>query len=312
MHVLRSLATVTLLAAALAARAETVALLPASGINVAEPTLAAAQEVLRGHLERARRFTLRQVPGAASLAEPTPREAADQGKMEGAEVALVLRMAQLGSTLRVKLVAYRTGDAARIFWDELAAAGPNDLDPVLQRLAQSFAGSGTARANAEIDTVTEKEAEPLRKLAATRSFGLRLGSAGGLGRAPGTTAAAMTGAGVFWLYDARELLADLSFDLFAGSGDYLVALGLGAYWPVLRTNVTPYLGAGLRFTWSKFGGEGAHGLTPHAAVGLLVGRLWSLQLRAEVDYFVNAYTEDVAGGAAYHAHGVAGQIGIGF
>ena len=100
------------------------------------------------------------------------------------------------------------------------------------------------------------------------------------------------GLGAFWLYDTRELLAEVTIDYHGQEDDHVFALGLGAYYPFLRGNATPYLGGGLRYAWSQFGHvETSRGLQARAALGLLFGRLSTVQLRAELGYFVNLYRD---------------------
>ncbi len=80
------------------------------------------------------------------------------------------------------------------------------------------------------------------------------------------------GLSAYALFDGRDFLADVMADLYFGDDARLVAAGLGAYYPFLPANITPYLGGGLKVGWTRFGGDGTFGIIPFAAVGLLVGR----------------------------------------
>jgi hypothetical protein len=187
--------------------------------------------------------------------------------------------------------------------DDMAAGSPADLDPALQRLAQGYAtGAGAAR-SAEIDTVTDREARPLNREQATRSFGLRLGGITPLRPSLGTG----TGGGVFWLYDARAFLVDVSVDLYFGSGYHDTAVGFGAYLPLTRGNLAPYLGAGLKYAWTRFEGSNNAGLQPHLAGGLLFGRLSSVQLRGEAAWFQDLFTTN-----HQKANGLLWTIGVAY
>jgi hypothetical protein len=66
---------------------------------------------------------------------------------------------------------------------------------------------------------------------------------------------------------------------------------MGGYYPFSRRNVTPYAGAGAAWSSASFGGEGASGMRLNGAFGVLVGRLWSVQMRAELGYFFNLFGE---------------------
>jgi hypothetical protein len=305
---------------------ERVALLPATGTNVTDGLLAAAQDVLRGHLERTGRFEVALTPGVpGARPEPAADEVARAVQGSGVRRALALRISRLGASAHVRLAAY---DAAGrlVRSDELPAASPDDLDPVLARLARGLADDRLASDEAEIDSVTEREADAYLKYTATHVFGLALGGLYPIQRPVNRSDGPVPGVAVFWLYDARTLLAEITFGLYDGNDRHLVSVGLGAYRPLSRGNLTPYLGGGLRYAWSGlYSGSTANGLQANATLGVLFGRLSTVQLRAEAGYFVNLFRE----GSNYYqllpdgtygtgstervvSHGPTLSVGIGF
>jgi hypothetical protein len=200
--------------------ADPVVLLPATGANVAEGELAAATDLLRGDLEQTGRFTVRlgQHPGG-NVNEADPAEAAGEARSARASLAVTLRVSRLGASTVARLAAYRP-DGTPWHSDQLGAANPDDLEPVLRRLAQGLADARPAAELAEIDTVTEREAAPHRKLASTHVFGLRLGETWFTDRPGDHETGQLTGGGVFWLHDARSFLADVGIDYSGGGGDH--------------------------------------------------------------------------------------------
>lgn len=300
---------VTLLPAA--ALAEPVLLLPATGSNLHEGHLAAATDVLRSHLERTGRFTV--VRGALPVPgeEPSAALAGEAARAAGVPLAVTLHLARLGSTASVRLAAYGPDGAAR-HTDELVAGTPEDLEPVLHRLADGLAAGKPARTLAQIDTVTEREADVYAKYAATHVFGIRLGGAALLDRGLDGDAARLAGGGFYWLYDARSYLAEIGFEVLDGDGDdRLSALTLGVYYPLARGNVSPYLGGGVSYAWSSGPGDDGRGLALRATGGLLVGRLSNVQLRAEVSLFATTFEREVAG-EGERDFGPMFSVGIGF
>jgi hypothetical protein len=299
-----------------AAAQERLVVLPATGSNVHEGHLAAATDVLRSYLERTGRWAVGVATGpAGAAAEPTPAQAAAVARQAAAALAVTLRIARLGTTASVRLAAYRP-DGSLAHVDEIGASGPDDLDPAIRRLALGLAEGRTARALAELDSVTEREADPYLRFVATNVFGLRLGSAWVLGSGASAPDAHMaSGGGLFWLHDARSWLADVSFDLFGTDDDSLVALGLGAYYPLGRRNVAPYVGGGLSYSWVETRGmEGGRGLQLRAAAGVIFGRLSTVQLRVEAGWAVNAFEErpTAPGGQASVPHGPFLTVGLGY
>lgn len=156
--------------------------------------------------------------------------------------------------------------------------------------------------------------DPFRDAAHMPWLGVRLGGVIGFGSAGGGQPGA-GGGGAYVLFDARDFLADLTADIFVGSDVHFYALGLGAYYPFSPGNVTPYLGGGLKVGWTKFGGDGAFGMVPYGALGVLMGREGFVQLRGELAYFVATSREtnpDRPNDPGTRAHGPMMTLAIGF
>ncbi|MEK6606388.1 MAG: hypothetical protein AABZ30_01895 [Myxococcota bacterium] len=321
----------SLAAATLASRnvaAETVAVIPFSGINVHPGYLEAAQDLLRTHLAEGGKFQVVPVRGAPTSQEATAAEAVSLARTVGADLAVAAHLTRLAGTARVHVTVYRVSDAQAVRSDTLNAGSPDDIDAVLARLARAIVTGKPARDNADIETVTEKEADAYQKRTATHVFGLRLGAMVPINRAEGGSGA-VPGGSLFWLYDARTFLADVSLLLFAKGDDAYdnddssaaIGLGLGAYYPLSRSDLTPYVGGGVHWWHTEFGGRGAGGLAPHADVGILMGRLATVQVRGELGYFVNTFGEregdayfgsDGSSGEKHYSHGPIMSVGIGF
>jgi hypothetical protein len=170
-------------------------------------------------------------------------------------------------------------------------------------------------------------AQPDRPLAADRAarqdsgrslpwLGLRLGGLVAAGNLATDTPTA-GGASAYALFDGREFLADVMADLYFGSDARFIAGGLGAYYPFVQANITPYLGGGLKLGWTRFGGDGAFGIIPFAALGVLIGREGYIQVRGELAWFVSLSREDRAASATRPAdsarsHGPMMTLGLAF
>lgn len=308
------LVSILLLPPCMVRAAEVVALLPATGANVAPGELAAATDVLRAQLERTGKYAVVMADVPAGEREPTPAEAVGAARALGAPLAATLRVSRLGAVGLARFAVYRDGGGATpVHVDELPAKGADDLEPALQRIAQGFAAGRPARAMAEIDTVTEREADPrlYKQRAAARYFGLRLGSTFELDRAGGGTGA-LSGLGLAWQYDARTFLVDWGMDLqwsqtldpaYRGHRDWLFGIGMGLYYPFSRGDAAPYLGGGASYLWENLGGDGGHGITLRGAGGVVLGRLSTVQARLEAGYHVNTFTETDGSGRSHRGHG---------
>jgi hypothetical protein len=313
------LLVLSLIARPAAAQSQTVvALLPVSGSNVAPAVLEAARDVLKDHLQRTGRFTVLTPAGAPSQEEPSPGAAAQEGARLGAEQATVLRVTHLGSAVRVRLTIYAVATGQVIYWDSIpVVGGPEELDPALQRLVHGLSTGRPVRDSAEIDTVTEKETQILNRRQANKSFGLHILTLIPF-NTPDREFRPVPGAGLFWLYDARNWLADIAFDYGHKGDSSLWSVSLGAYYPLSREDFAPYVGGAVRLSSLQLGGQGAGGVSFQPTAGFLLGRLSSAQIRGEVGYLLNTFGEAenqplVIGGAAptHFSHGFIVSVGLG-
>jgi hypothetical protein len=315
---------------------QTVAVLPVTGDNISPDILVAAYDILKDHLQRAGVYAVVEParpspsipPGAQAPlpgVEPTPAEAAQLGAAAGADLAVVLRIVHFGNSARLRLTAYATRTAQVVYWDSLVVnGGPDDLDVAIHRLVDGMKSGKPVRDSAELETVTDKETMALNRRQANRSFGLRITSLLPFNTAGGDFEA-VTAGGLFWLYDARAWMADVAVDIGGGGGGrFFIDAALGAYYPLLREDFTPYVGGQVRWAEMELGGGGAGGITLQPTVGLLLGRLSSAQIRVEAGYFFNTYGETrssyydasgnyvAAGGEKHYGNGFVFSAGIGF
>jgi hypothetical protein len=309
-----AVAVCVFLASSAARAAQRVAVLPVSGVNIHAGYLEAAHDILRDHLMTTHQFDVVNVPGAPPDHELTAQEAVEAGRASGSEMVLVTHIVHLSGKSRVRLTVFRTGDGSLAHTDSMVTAGgPDDLDPVLRRLAVGFATGKPATTTGEIDSVTQNEADPYLKQMATKIFGIRLGAIIPVNRPEGETTPA-TGLGLFWLYDAREFMGEVWIDFFHASDSITTFdVGIGGYYPFTRKNVTPYVGLGGAWSFANLGGGGASGVRTHVGAGVLMGRLWSVQFRAEAGYFFNLFGEENRERTVKsYGHGPMLTLGLGF
>jgi len=294
----------------------TVAVLPPSGDNVDPSLLNAAREILVEDLSRSGLYKVIQPAGKAAE-EPTPQAAAQEASALGADEAIVVRIVPLASAARLRLTVYAAPSADVLYWDSvLLSGGPAEMDAGVQRLVQGMQTGKPVRDSAEIDSVLAHEAFALNRRQANKAFGVRLSTLVPFNTS-GPSSSAVPVGGLFWLYDARAWMADLSFDLGGHGGSSLIDAALGAYYPFLRQDFTPYVGGVVRWAHLSFGGQGASGFVYQPTAGVLFGRLTSVQLRAEVGYFIDSFAEAENApvgtpAPSHYSHGFVVNVGLGF
>jgi len=277
--------------AAAAAGSERLALLPTSGTNVHEAYLEAARDLLKDHLLATGRYVVITPADAPEPVELSGERAVARGRELGTDLVAITHLTRLGGSGRVRLQVYRVASGELVHADSIAiAGGPDDLDPALKRLAVGLASGTRAAAAGDIESVTQKESDPLLKQSATKTVGVRLGLSAPLNR-PGEGAGGVGAAGLFWLYDARSVLGEVFVELETGENAHALGAGLGFYYPFLRTNTTPYLGGSAALMAVDYGGDGATGIRVQPTFGVLFGRLSTVQFRGELGYFANTFGE---------------------
>jgi hypothetical protein len=311
-------------------RLQVVAVFPPSGDNVAPDLLRAARDILKDHLQRAGTYTVVEPPAAPPPAgpaaaplssdEPTPVQAAQTASALGAEIAVVLRITHFGNSARMRLTSYSAGTAQVVYWDSiLINGGPDEMDVAIQRLVHGMQVGKPVRESAELETVTDREAQTLNRREANKSFGVHLFTLLPTSSA-GSSFTAVPAGGIFWLYDARSWMADISLDIGGHNGTTLVDAAIGGYYPFLREDFTPYIGGVVRWADMNLGGQGASGLSFQPTAGILLGRLSSVQMRGEVGYFFNTFGElgppdPTTGAVSTHTNygqGFVISLGLGF
>jgi hypothetical protein len=282
-------AVLALLAGTAVAKAETIALLPAQGINVESGTLAAARDILEGDLARGGRTVI--LVGDPTAQEISPEQALRAGQEAKADFAAVLHITRLGSSSRARLMVYRVPSGETVYTADLTATSADDLDGVLKRLALGF-GSNTSPAKAAaLGNLTEAEAAPPVVHSVRMRGGASVLGLAAFNRPAGSRSAAAAGVNAFLYFDAEFLLWDASIDLLGHDGNLLFDVGVGVYYPLSAATVSPYVGGALRWSAATFGGAGATGISPEAVLGLVVGRTSSSQLRVQMGYFFDIFAE---------------------
>ncbi len=265
-------------------------------------------------------------PGEPLAAELGVAEASVRGKAVGCELVVATHLTHLESLVRIRVTVYRVATGDLLFTDNLSTTGgPDQLDPVLKRLAAAITTGKRSADSAEIDTVTQGESNAYLKQTASKVFGLKLGMLAPLSRPAGRDPAIAPSLGVFWLYDARNFLAEAFIDFATQDALAAFNIGIGVYHPFEQGSTTPYIGGGIAWSAVNFGGGGQNGLRLHGAAGMLLGRLSTVQFRGEVGYFVNTFSErdvrdvyvslpsqNASTGDSTVSHGPMLTVGLGF
>jgi len=266
------------------------ALAPFEGVNLNEGHTTAAQAVLKMHLERLGQRVVVLPAGGADVASAA--------KEQGATATLRGSLVRLGQLVKVTLTLEPEGGAPKVA--SLDAASPEDLDPVLMRLARHLV-NGEPLDEGRVSEMTEKEEDAYLRKRANSYFGVEV--TGLLAKAGGHNTF-LSGANLYWLYDARSFFADITAGFSAAQGhkggsafNFNVAL----LYPLADRDLTPYVGGGAGYGMLEVDGPSGHGLTVFGDVGAMFGRTSTVHFRADLRPFVTTYK--LEGGSSYDMYG---------
>jgi len=204
----------------------------------------AVSRLFRTYVNAGDRYELILPPESDSLLRlETVEEARAHAISYGAGYYILGEMNRVGELAILSLTMYRSSDGGKVWNCIEKAYSPEDLDPLLSRIAENL-GTGTLQYAKKIDQVTDYESRAYRRKDANTSFGVMIG--GGTTFVSGISHNFPAGFGVLWQYDVRSMLLDLSGELYF-SDINLFQLGIHGWVPFSRTSSTWFAGGGLNY-----------------------------------------------------------------
>jgi hypothetical protein len=284
------------------------AVVPLEGVNVHDGHTAAARQVLKDHLASLGQATF---PLDAGVADPGAA-----AREKGAVAVLRGTLTRLGQKVKVNLTLAPIDGPPRSA--ALDAGSPEDLDPVLMRLARNLV-SGEPLADPRTSEVTQTEADALNRRTANSYFGI---SITGMFAQSGGTSGFLSGPSAYWLYDLRTFFADiqagLGFDQ-TGNGGNWQALTVALLYPLIDRDLTPFIGGGVGYGQITLDGLEGSGLQLFADAGAIWGRSSSVHFRADVKPYLTTFElrEEFFGSPSERrggkvAWGLQAALGVGF
>lgn len=249
--------------------------------------------------------------------QPSKADVQKTAERKGCTKFILADLTRLGETVVVTLSLYGTQSGKLLWSDAMKAAGPNDLDPILERMAKNIGTENVASKTDDIYTVTQKEEKKLRKKRANKSFGFGIMGFTMLNH-PGPWF--QPGLEIFWSYDSRNIFfqIDGSINFYNGSEDYTYtsyysdkkttisvdkilanfSFGLSAYYPFLDGSSTPFLGGGASFATTVTSydsdsyepeGDSKAGIWVRLGGGFLFNRTSTVTFRIRAEYAISTY-----------------------
>jgi len=217
---------------------------------------------------------------------------------------LIGELNKLGNAVIVSVTMFKTETGEKEWGTVQKAANPDDLDPIMNKIAQAISGKITVAEATDIYNVTDAESKKLNKVKANKSFGVELGGGTSFLNISNNSTA---GFSVVWSGDARKYIYDFKISTYPVDGLKLFSTSIHLYYPFSTKDFSPYLGGGVGFggTYTKakqvettnyYSYAPAYnnnwGLTLYGGGGLVFMRTSNVSLRFNANLFYAMYKVD--------------------
>ena len=250
MNCFKKLLVASLALAASVFATERVYMAPFSMVGLNEDFGVAAEKLMNAYIDDNGRFVLINYAEDDSVKVGDRESANNIAIKKNCTKFIMAEFTRLGENVITAFKLYDINNEAPVWSDRLKAKNPDDFDPIIQRVAKNIGTKRKATNDDDIYTVTEQETKNPKKKGVTSYWGGKI--VGSLPLNP-SDAKVDAGLGLFVLYDARDLLFGFDWTMTNLGEDSdkhtLIDLTLSAFYPFTTSNITPYAGGGLSYSW---------------------------------------------------------------
>jgi hypothetical protein len=279
-------------------------------INLKKDFQYSTSKLLKSYIENANRYQviMQEMSDSAMVSTDQLELVKAKAKEKGATYFITGSLNRLGETVIVNINLYETESSRKVWFDQLKAFTPDDLDPVLQRFGANIGSVNKAATNDDIYSVTAQESKTLKKKETNNNFGVGLSGAALIE----SDIPLMSGLSAAWSFDARNYIFDIRPSWSFSNIRDVYSLSLEMAKPIKNTGNTPYYGGGLSFSRTAYSYDAnnytssyssgtyasGYGLMLLVGGGYIFNRTSSVSLRVSANYFQGFY--DVKSPGSYY------------
>ncbi|MBM2814525.1 MAG: hypothetical protein HW421_1287 [Ignavibacteria bacterium] len=265
-------------------------------INVHSDYRYSTSKLLKNYVDEQGSFTIvMSQKNDSTLSQLPINQIQELAKAADCPYFLVGDLNRMGETVIISITLYNTSDASQRWKDRLKASSPDDMDPILQKIARQIGTEKKAGADGDIYSVTDYESRQLKQMKSINSFGMALGGTVFMSDAF-TEDPFSAGGGIFWLYDARTLLFEIHGQMYFTGNSYMTNISIEAYKPLESLANSFFIGGGLGLGHTSYDSSENNsvfsdpdytgdGLMLILGGGYIFGRTSSVSLRIHAKYF---------------------------
>jgi TolB-like protein len=276
-------------------------------INLKADFKVSTTKLLKGYMENTGKYqVLNQSANDTMVYNMDEIETAKTAaKDKNAQYLVMGTLNRLGEMVIVNIQMFDVNTGTKVWFDQLKALTPDDLDPILQRVGQNIGSEFKATTTDDIYSVTNQETQELKKKESNNSFGIGINGITLMGNQ--SSSSPLAGISLNWSFDARDYIFDIKPFWTANKERNLIGISLEMNKPFHSKGNTPFLGGGVSFsrtdieysspvTTTSLETSG-YGLMLIAGGGYIFNRTGSTSVRVSANYMQGFY--DVTSGSNY-------------
>ncbi len=160
---------------------------------------------------------------------------------------------RLGENVIVNVNLFETETGKKVWFDQLKAFTPDDLDPILQRIGQNIGTENKATTADDIYSVTNQETQQLKQKESNNNFGIGLCAMPLLMHGFDlNNSAQLSGLSLAWSFDARDYIFDIKPSWCFNSNYDMLSLALEMNKPLSKKSNTAFVGGGASMSRTSF------------------------------------------------------------
>jgi TolB-like protein len=198
---------------------------------------------------------------------------------------------RLGENVIVNINLFETETGKKVWFDQLKAMSPDDLDPILQRIGQNIGTENKATTADDIYSVTNQETQQLKKKESNNNFGIGLSGMALLGDK--LASSPLPGLSLAWSFDASNFIFDIKTAWNFSNIRDVYSLSIEMEKPIYTKGNTPFYGGGIAFSRTAvsdanigYTTAAGYGLMALAGGGYIFNRTSTVSLRVSANYLL--------------------------
>jgi hypothetical protein len=253
----------------------------------------AAAHLLKTYLEAENKTELILPVKDTSYYNESKEQAIAKAKSLNINHILMGELNRVGETVVISISMYKAENGEKEWNTIQKAIGPDDLDPIMQKISDNINNRNSLNNSEDIYNVTDYNSRQLNKIAANTYWGIEIG---GGATFINTSNKFPAGFGIVYSGDLRSIIFDLKGSMYFSDVN-LYNLSVQINYPLINKISSPFIGGGLGYGFSTIKKDipdiynyySGNGLTLYAGAGYIINRTSNINVRLNANLFFSLY-----------------------